>query len=79
MKVKVKELKLAVKSCSKSCVIIAGWDLPSNLGGMFFMRDRVFKQLAAMDNNDEVEIFTESVTTEDGKILPMMGFYNRCI
>lgn len=79
MRIKVSELKLAVKSCSKSCVIIAGCELPSNLGGMFLMRDRVFKQLAAMDNNDEVEIFTETIYTDEGKTLPMMGFYNRCI
>lgn len=79
MKVKVSELKLAVKSCSKSCVIIAGWDLPSNLGGSFLMRDKVFKQIAAMNNSDEVEIFTETVSTDDGRTLPMMGAYIKSI
>lgn len=79
MKVKVSELKLAVKSCSKSCVIIAGWDLPANLGGSFLMRDKVFKQIAAMNNSDEVEIFTETVSTDDGRTLPMMGAYIKSI
>lgn len=43
------------------------------------MRDKVFKQIAAMDNNTEVEIFTESVSTDDGRTLPMMGAYVKSI